>query len=155
MCFYKREQPALVVLILNFFVILCAASVIYLAFRFKQSELFQTSGTIAGYTQSSFYLFLSFGVVCLIATIIGFTAVKVKNRGVAIFYGVLLFPVALVFIIGGISLMAVTYATEEILGDICDGQNSNESEVVDLLMQYQQDIDLVISPIVDENMCRS
>ncbi len=42
-------------------------------------------------------------------------------------YGVVLFPVWLVFIISGISLLAVSYSTTEVLNDVCDGINDSES----------------------------
>lgn len=70
-------------------------------------------------------------------------------------YGVLLLPVWIVFIVQGITLLAVSYATTHVFSDICDGTNEMESSVVSLLQGYQQDIDQVISPITDENMCRS
>lgn len=70
-------------------------------------------------------------------------------------YGVLLLPVLIVFIVQGITFLAVSYATTHVFSDICDGTNEIESSVVSLLQGYQQDIDLVISPIIDENMCRS
>ena len=82
-------------------------------------------------------MFLSFGIVCLIASIVGFAAIKVKNRGVAIMYGVLLFPVWLVFMIAGISLLAVSYATQDVMEDICDGVNDQESDVVNLMLNYR------------------
>jgi hypothetical protein len=56
-------------------------------------------------------------------------------------YGVVLFPVWLVFIISGISLLAVSYSTAEVLNDVCDGVNDSESQVVDIFMTYATDID--------------
>ena len=46
---------------------------------------------------------------------VGFAAIRIVNRGVAILYGVLIFPVWLVFLISGISLLAVSYVTNEVL----------------------------------------
>lgn len=56
-------------------------------------------------------------------------------------YGVVLFPVWLVFIISGISLLAVSYSTADVLNDVCDGVNDSESQVVDIFMTYATDID--------------
>ena len=51
-------------------------------------------------------------------------------------YGVILFPVWLVFIINGISLLAVSYATGDIMQQVCSGENSTDSDVVNLLTGY-------------------
>ena len=155
MCFYKRSQPARVVFALNCLMLAHAVVIIYLAMRFNNSTLFQNPGQLVVYTQSTFYLFLSFGIVCLIASLLGFAAVRVKNRAVAVTHGVLLFPVWLVFLIGGVSLLSVSYTTSSVLSDVCQSPpDSKSSRVTDLFREYAEDIDLIISQITDENMCR-
>lgn len=50
--------------------------------------------------------------------------------------------------------MAVAYTTTDVLSTVCEGGSESESRVVDLFREYAEDIDLIVSQITDENMCR-
>lgn len=128
MCFYKRLQAVKLVSILNSIVLLQAAAIIYLAVRFNQSSFYTLPGSLSAYAASTFTIFLSFGIVCIIATFIGYIALKVKNRAVAIFFGVMLTPVWLVFIISGISLLSISYSASDVLNSVCQSSNLTSAD---------------------------
>jgi hypothetical protein len=72
---------------------------------------------------------MAFGVICAIAALLGFSAIKYSHRAFSVMNGVVMFPVWLVFIISGISLLAVTFASEDVMSQLCESKEDQPGVV--------------------------
>ena len=97
---------------------------------------------------------MSFSIVAFLVSIGGMISASVeKYRWPSYIFGIMLTVVTIIFIVIGISLATLSKASESDIREFCKNK-SRESTNDSKFRRYIYDIDMDISSIVNENMCR-
>ena len=153
-CFKFRQTPARIVFVLSALIFLCSIGILLLTVRFYKSELFSNNGELSGFAESTFYTLMSFSIVAFLVSVGGMLSASIKKyRWPTVIFGIMLTVVTIVCISFGISLTSLSSSSEADIRDFCETRSrtsSNESK----FRGYVYDIDMDITAIVNENMCR-
>ena len=153
-CFRNRQTPARIVFVLSGFIFVCSIGILLLTVRFYRSELFQNNGELSGFAESTFYTLISFSIVAFLVSISGMVSASiVKYRWPAVIFGIMLTVVTFVYIAFGISLATLSSSSEADMLEFCETK-TRTSASNSKFRGYVYDIDMDITAIVNENMCR-
>ena len=161
MCFSERKIPAAVVGTLSIITLLLSVGMGFLAVRYNNSGLSKDLGEMGDYTNFAFMSLLCSAILAFLVSICGLCVCKMNRPGLAICLGLMLFPISILVLVGGVVLTTVSHANEEDLTKFCvDNRADGVAAVDDTKEEYMikiretvESVDYTVGNLVSETMC--
>ena len=119
MCLSKRKGPACIVACLSVITLILSIGMLYLGVQFNSSGLRDDLASIGEYLTYIFYAIMLAALLAATCSCCGFLACCVRNRCIAVCFGVTLLPVAVLILGLGITITSVVQMPESEMEKFC------------------------------------